>query len=325
MNGQGGGRGRAGRGGCVGRGSGGKGNTYTGGRAKTTKVGLCKDLQSYVFDFGTTSAADQMRITQEKLAQYIGAKYGEDIANELQNKTTVILPAPTYSSATMTRHALQIALVRSQQVIMSTARLASRRLLEAKIVNNPNDRALITELAKLNNDIALGDFEAAQDVPIKLNDQERIDYSNECRNHSRKMSTLETHRGQAYFLILGQCTQLLQDKMKQDASWTMVSTSYDPLEFYRLIERVVLKQTEDQYPFAAVHEQSLAVLHTKQGGLSNTQWYEHFNTCHDVAQSVGVEFGHKVLWEYCAQLKHSRSYDALGPTEQSAVKIVVED
>jgi hypothetical protein len=48
--------------------------------------------------------------------------------------------------------------------------------------------------------------------------------------------------------------------------------------------------------------QSLAVLNTKQGGLSNMQWYEHFNMRHDIARSVGVELGHKVLWEYCAQL-----------------------
>jgi hypothetical protein len=82
---------------------------------------------------------------------------------------------------------------------------------------------------------------------------------------------LETHQGQGHSLILGQCTQLLQDKMKQDASWTTVSTSYNPLKLYRLIERVVLKQTEDQYPFVVVHGQSLAVLNTKQGGLSNTQ------------------------------------------------------
>jgi hypothetical protein len=73
-----------------------------------------------------------------------------------------------------------------------------------------------------------------------------------------------------YSLILGQCTQLLQDKMKQDASWLTVSMSDDPLELYKLIEQVVLKQTEDQYPFAAVHEQNLAVLNTKQGGLTNT-------------------------------------------------------
>jgi hypothetical protein len=44
-----------------------------------------------------TSAADQMGITQEKIAQYIGAKYGEDIANELQNKAKVAIPAPAYA------------------------------------------------------------------------------------------------------------------------------------------------------------------------------------------------------------------------------------
>jgi hypothetical protein len=72
-----GGRGRRGHGGHAGRGPGsGRGNAYTGGRVKTTKVGLCKDLKGNLFDFGTTSAVDQMRITQEKIAQYIGAKYG---------------------------------------------------------------------------------------------------------------------------------------------------------------------------------------------------------------------------------------------------------
>jgi hypothetical protein len=34
----------------------------------------------------------------------------------------------------------------------------------------------------LDNAVALSDFEAAQDVPMELTDQERLDYSNECRN-----------------------------------------------------------------------------------------------------------------------------------------------
>jgi hypothetical protein len=168
-----GGRGRGGCGGRAGRGpGGGRGNAYTGGRVKTTKVGLCKDLEGNVFDFGTTSAADQIRILQEKIAQYIGAKYGEDIANELQNRTRIALSAPAYSSTTMTRHALWIALVRSQQAAMSTTRLSSHTLLEAKIALTPGDCSLVMELVKLNQDIAQADFEAAQDVPIKLNDQE---------------------------------------------------------------------------------------------------------------------------------------------------------
>jgi hypothetical protein len=176
-----GGRGHGGRGGHAGRGPGsGRGNAYTSSRVKTTKVGLCKDLESNVFDFGTTSAADQMRILQEKIAQYIGAKYGEDIANKLQNKTRIVLSAPAYPSMTMTRHALWIALVRSQQAAMSTARLSSRTSLEAEIAFAPGNRSLVMELAKLNQDIAQADFEAAQVVPIELNDQEQIDYSNEC-------------------------------------------------------------------------------------------------------------------------------------------------
>jgi hypothetical protein len=321
-----GGRGRGGQGGRAGKGPGnGRGKAYTGGRVKTTKVGLCKDLEGNMFDFGTRSTADQMQILQEKIAQYIGAKYGEDIANELQNKTRIALSAPSYPSTMMTWHTLWIVLVRSQQMAMLTARLSSHTSLEAEIALALGNRSLVMELAKLNQDIAQADFEVAQDVPIELNDQEQINYSNECRNHSRRISTLETHQGQAYSLILGQCTQLLQDKMKQDASWTTVSASYDPLELYRLIERVVHKQTKNQYPFAAVHEQSLAVLNNKQGGLSNTQWHKRFNTWHVIARSVGVELGHKVLWKYCGQSKHSTSYDALGTTDQAAMRQAAED
>jgi alpha-glucuronidase len=37
-----------------------------------------------VFDYGHKEAADQMRTSWEKLTQYVGATYGQDISNELQ-------------------------------------------------------------------------------------------------------------------------------------------------------------------------------------------------------------------------------------------------
>ncbi len=73
------------------------------------------------------------------------------------------------------------------------------------------------------------------------------------------MANLEKHRGIVYSLIIGQCTQILQDKMKQDKQWSAVSASYKPLNLYKLIERVILRQTEDQYPVAAVWEQLVSV------------------------------------------------------------------
>ena len=112
------------------------------------KIGLCKDLEGNVFDFGTTLAAVQMQILQEKIAQYIGEKYGEDtIANELQNETKVVIPTPAYASTALTRYMLQIALVRNLQATMNAARLASSVSLEAEIVRPPNDLNLVIELA----------------------------------------------------------------------------------------------------------------------------------------------------------------------------------
>jgi hypothetical protein len=87
-------------------------------------------------------------------------------------------------------------------------------------------------------------------------------------------------------LIQGQCTQLLQDKMKQDIEWNTVSTSNDPLTLYRLIERTVLVQAEDQFPFATVYDQELSVYSFKQYNLSNPQWYERFNNKVDVSGAI---------------------------------------
>jgi hypothetical protein len=51
-----------------------------------------------------------------------------------------------------------------------------------------------------------------QEVPHKLTLEEVMEYSNEMKAYSVRVATLEKHHGQVYLLILGQCTQQLQDK-----------------------------------------------------------------------------------------------------------------
>ncbi len=101
-------------------------------------------------------------------------------------------------------------------------------------------------IAEVENQVEDVTYHQGQEVPYNLTDSEKLEYSNESKTHSHRVATLEKHRGNVYALIYGQCTQILQDKMKQDKNWATVSVSYKPLELYKLIERVVLKQTEDQ-------------------------------------------------------------------------------
>ena len=278
--------GRDGRGSANGRGNGrGRGTGYTS-KQKTTKVGLCKELESHIFDYGVVNAADLMRTTQEKISQYVGVKYGEDIANELTNKTTVVVAPPVYSAAIMQRHLEWEAHVRRKQEKTKVALEAKwRQLLSVP----PADRELI-DIADLENQIEDITYQEGQEVPYNLTDSERLEFSNESKSHSYRVATLEKHRGNVYALIYGQCTQILQDKMKQDKSWLTVSAGYKPLELYKLMERVILKQTEDQYPVAALWEQLSNVTNAKQGTMTNNEWYDRYTTKIEVAESVGVSF-----------------------------------
>ncbi len=106
-------------------------------------------------------------------------------------------------------------------------------------------------------------------MPYNLTDSKKLKYGNKSKTHSQRIATLEKHRGNVYALIYGQCSQVLQDKMKQDKNWATVSVSYKPLELYKLIEQVILKQTEDQYPMAALWEQLSNVANAKQGNSTN--------------------------------------------------------
>jgi hypothetical protein len=223
---------------------------------------MCAELHHYIFDYGVANAADLLRTTQDKVAQFVGSKYGEDIANELTNKTTVVVAPPQYSAAIMSRHQEWERHVRSKQTRVKAALTAKLVQLKAATVQD------VVEIAEVENQIEDISYQQGKDVPYNLTKEEELEFSNESKSHSNRVATLEKHRGQVYALIYGQCTQVLQDKMKQDKGWPAVSVSYNPLSLYKLMERVIMKQTEDQYPVAALWEQLCNVTQARQGYIT---------------------------------------------------------
>jgi hypothetical protein len=286
MTGRGRGGSRGGRGGERGRRGRGRGQNYTGART-AAKSGLCAALGNNVFDYGHRAAADQMRTSWEKLVQFVGTNYGQDISNELQNKIPVILSEPIHTPEVLARHAIREQMVRTGEENLQRACLSKRVILETAAALGADPDAPM-QLAILDNEIAEGNYKQNNEVAIEMSDSEKTQYSNDWRTYRERNALLTKHRGQAFSLILGQCTQLLQDRMKQDTDWNRASTSYNPLELYRLIEKTTLAQTEDQYPFATVYDQELNFYSFRQETMSNPQWYEKFNTKVDVGSAIGV-------------------------------------
>jgi hypothetical protein len=190
---------------------------------------------------------------------------------------------------------------------------------------------LTVELANLQNEIATGDLELLEPIEIQLADSEKTQYSNKWRTYRERNASLVKYRDQTHSLVLGQCSQLLKDKMKQDLDWTTVSISYDPLTLYRLIEKTVLAQTEDQYPFATVCDQEMSFYSFRQSDtMGNPQWYERFNAKVDVGVAIGVTRQHKALLEYVAQEQNTTgtivvTFDSLTTIEQDIVRKDAEE
>jgi hypothetical protein len=265
-----------------------------------------------------------MRTSWEKLVQFVGTNYGQDISNELQNKIPVILSEPVHTPEVLARHAIREQMVRTGEENLQRARLSKRVILEAAAALGADPDAPM-QLAILDNEIAEGNYKQNNEVPIEMSDSEKTQYSNDWRTYRERNALLTKHRGQAFSLILGQCTQLLQDRMKQGTDWNRASMSYNTLELYRLIKKMTLAQTEDQYPFATVYVQELNFYSFWQETMSNPQWYEKFNTKVDVGSAIGVTRQHKVLLEYVAQENHTLTFAALSAEQKQAVREDAEE
>jgi hypothetical protein len=159
-----GGRGRGGRGGH----SRGRGQNYTG-ADNAARKGICANLGTNVFDYGQKSAADQMRTSWEKLAQYVGTNYGQDISNKLQNKITVILVEPVHTDDVLLKHILRETMIRNGQMNIQRARKSQETILEAAVQAGLDMEAPM-KLDLLQNESAQGEFSANVEVPILLND-----------------------------------------------------------------------------------------------------------------------------------------------------------
>jgi hypothetical protein len=90
--------------------------------------------------------------------------------------------------------------------------------------------------------------------------------------------------------------------MKQDSDWQTVSDSYDPLKLLKLIEKFILKQSDNQYKIGIVIEQlKLLLTYRQDDGMTNAAYYDQFKTRADVAEHIGVSFDNPVLWDLKSQ------------------------
>jgi hypothetical protein len=128
-----------------------------------------------------------------------------------------------------------------------------------------------------------------------------------------------------YLLLLGQCTQVLVDKIKQDTTWVMVSESFDPILLFKLNEKYVLKQSDNQYKMAVLIAHQLSILSFCQDNqVPHATYYNQFTTRVEVAFQAGVcYYTPDLLDTKCVELSCTE-YETLTPAKKKNVRGVEE-
>ncbi len=222
---------------------------------KAAEVGACKDLKGHIFTIGSGNKGkdgDMLRTSMEKMAMYIGMKYSNKAAQEWTSGKKIILLEPAHLQVILIRHAKRVKATRERIEFRLKSLSTEKTAIKAKIISAPTNCGLLKELRKVDDQITKGDIELKDEVEMKLTNDEKTAHSKAWRSHRNSSGSLKKSRGETYSLLLGQCTQVLVDKMKQDADWVKISGLFKPTLLFKLIKKFVLKQSNNQYKMAVL-------------------------------------------------------------------------
>jgi hypothetical protein len=217
---------KVGRAGCGG--NGGQGGQGRGGRSKTpsgtvpckaSEAGDCKDFEGHIFTIGSGNKGkdeDMLCTSMEKMALYIGTKYGNKAAQEWTSGKKIALLEPTNLQAILNRHAERVKATRDRLNLKLTSLKTEKAAIAEEIKANSTNHALLQEMREINNNITKGKIDLKDEVKMKLTKDEKTSHSNVWRSHCESSNSPKKSRGKIYSLLLGKCTQVLVDKMQQD-------------------------------------------------------------------------------------------------------------
>ncbi len=158
-----------------------------------------------------------------------------------------MLQGGTSPDAILVRHTIRAQAVNARVTKMITSQQSQLDVIEGLLLLAPTDLNLLNSQMEVDKKLELAMFELTDVVEVKTTADESMTFNNAWWTYCERTDFLVRSRGKVYSLVLSQCTTVLLDKMKQVADWQAVSDSYNPLKLLKLIEKFILKQSDNQY------------------------------------------------------------------------------
>ena len=105
---------------------------------------------------------------------------------------------------------------------------------------------------------------------------ERIIFKGLIDSYIKRIVVLDNNIQKAYHLIIGQCTNVLQSKLKQQAQWSDISQQQDDIALISLIKTITFKFEDQKFLPFALYQSKANLYALMQSSMTNHEYLQRF-------------------------------------------------
>ena len=141
-------------------------------------------------------------------------------------------------------------------------------------------------------------------------------FKNEINSYVKRKETLSANIQQAYSLVLGQCTQLMLNKLKCKENWDLIDSNQNVIDLLKEIKSITYNFEEQKYLPLSIHNAKASFYSFRQLSLSNADYLQKFRNLADVACAIGGNLHDNTLVEMVSQDNYNKSFQDLVDSEK---------
>jgi len=142
----------------------------------------------------------------------------------------------------------------------------------------------------------------------------------------KQCSILDDNVQKAYSLILGQCTDLLQSKLKQQRQWLRTLLDQDAIALLAMIKAITFKFKDQKFLPLALHQAKLSLYAFRQGNMSCHEYLQKFQNLVDVALAYNGQIHDYAILDIVTEASHPGIlFQALPAADQDAMTLAAHE
>jgi hypothetical protein len=151
-------------------------------------------------------------------------------------------------------------------------------------------------------------------------------FKGEIDSYIKRKSLLDDNIQKTFSLVIGQCTDLIQSKLKQQAVWTTISQDQDAIALIGLIKTITFRFEDHKFLPLALYLSKASLCNLRQGNMANHYYLQRFQNLVDVATSYNGQLHDQAIVHIVTERLHPNVvYDILTDAQKLVVQTASSD